>query len=358
MNSVLRAFLATGGQLAVVLLGAVYVLNLGYAFEDSFKPLGQYTFVSRALAGEDSVSDSGRGGNRFTGTWLGAVPIPVPENFMRGIDLQKMDFEETNRSFLWGQWKQGGWWYYYLVAALLKVPLGTWVLGAMAVGCTLPAWARRGYGAGWRSEWTLLLPAMAVFVLVSSQTGFSRYFRYVLPCFPFVYIWISKIGCSVQRKDRWISAMAGVALLWSVASSLYVYPHSLSYFNELAGGPRHGHRYLLDANIDWGQDLGYLKRWLDANPEVALVHLDWLGFIPAKHFGIEVADRPPRRGADDRDGSTVDARRWPEPGWYAISVHRLFDAGDRYRAFQQLQPTAIVGYSIYIYHVECDPQQE
>ncbi len=358
MNSVLRAWLATGGQLAVVLLGAVYVLNLGYGFEGSFKPLGQYTFVSRTLAGEDSVPDGGMGGNRFTGTWLGAVPVPVPENFLRGIDLQKSDFEETKRSFLWGHWKQGGWWYYYLVAALLKVPLGTWVLGAMAVGCTLSAWGGRGYGAGWRSEWTLLLPALAVFVLVSSQTGFSRYFRYVLPCFPFVYIWISKVVCSVQWKDWWIAGLAGAALLWSVGSSLCIYPHSLSYFNELAGGPRHGHRYLLDANIDWGQDLGYLKRWLDANPDVSLVHLDWLGFIPAKHFGIEVADRPPRRGADERSPSTADAGRGPEPGWYAISVHRLFDAGDRYRAFQQRQPTATAGYSIYIYHVKSDPQQE
>jgi hypothetical protein len=357
MHSVLRAWRATGGQLVVVLLGAVYVLNLGYVFEGSFKPLGQYAFVSRTLAGEDSMADGGREGNRFAGTWLEAVPVPVPENFLRGIDVQKRDFEETKRSFLWGQWKQGGWWYYYLAAALLKVPLGTWVLGAMAVGCTLPASGGRGYGAGWRSEWTLLLPALAVLVLVSSQTGFSRYFRYVLPCFPFVYIWISKVGCSVQRKDRWISAMVGLALVWSVASSLCIYPHSLSYFNELAGGPRHGHRYLLDANIDWGQDLGYLKRWLDANPEVALVHLDWLGFIPAKHFGIEVADRPPRRVADGQDTSATGGRRSPEPGWHAISVHRLFDAGARYQPFHDLPPTATAGYSIYIYHVPPDPLQ-
>jgi hypothetical protein len=54
-------------------------------------------------------------------------------------------------------------------------------------------------------------------------------------------------------------------LAWSVGSSLWYYPHSLSYFNELVGGPMGGPKHLLDSNIDWGQDLFYLKDWLDAN---------------------------------------------------------------------------------------------
>jgi hypothetical protein len=58
-------------------------------------------------------------------------------------------------------------------------------------------------------------------------------------------------------------------LLWSIASSLGVYPHSLSYFNELVGGPANGHAHLLDSNIDWGQDLLLLKEWLDAHPEAS-----------------------------------------------------------------------------------------
>ena len=38
----------------------------------------------------------------------------------------------------------------------------------------------------------------------------------------------------------------------AVGSSLAIYPHSLSYFNELAGGPTKGHYHLIDSNIDWG----------------------------------------------------------------------------------------------------------
>ena len=40
------------------------------------------------------------------------------------------------------------------------------------------------------------------------------------------------------------------------------WPDQLAYFNELAGGPSRGHRYLDDSNIDWGQDLKRLKRYV------------------------------------------------------------------------------------------------
>lgn len=50
---------------------------------------------------------------------------------------------------------------------------------------------------------------------------------------------------------------------WLVTSSLWLYPHSLSYFNEVIGGPLNGPRHLLGSNVDWGQDLRYVKWWLD-----------------------------------------------------------------------------------------------
>jgi hypothetical protein len=49
---------------------------------------------------------------------------------------------------------------------------------------------------------------------------------------------------------------------WLVASGLWIYPHSLSYFNEAIGGPLNGPKHLLGSNVDWGQDLRYVKWWL------------------------------------------------------------------------------------------------
>lgn len=355
-------------QMAAILALGVYVINLGYLFEDSFARLGDYTFVSRTLAGKESLVAGGGGGNRFQGTWLAELPVPVPQNYLSGIDLQKRDFEEGKWSYLRGRWKHGGWWYYYLYAALLKVPLGTWTLGLLAIVLTIGVRGRsqsgsctsgseggsNGYWAGWRNEFVLLAPALVVFVLVSSQTGFSRYFRYVLPCFPFVFIWISKVARSMRFKHRVAAWVAGGAFLWSVGSSLWYYPHSMSYFNELAKGPTGGHVHLIDANIDWGQDMWRLKRWLEEHPEAGPLHMASRSLIPAEHFGIDCKRPPGGPQPDvhyaDREADAVG----PLPGWYAMSIHRIHDATENYLYFLRLRPLARAGYSIYIYHITLD----
>jgi hypothetical protein len=60
-------------------------------------------------------------------------------------------------------------------------------------------------------------------------------------------------------------------------SSLAVYPHSISYFNEIASGPRNGGKYLLDSNINWGQDLLNLKKWLKKDPETQNAEIAYFG---------------------------------------------------------------------------------
>ena len=186
--------------------------------------------------------------------------------------------------------------------------------------------------------------------------------RYVLPIFPFVFIWIGRIGPFLDRKHWIITGIAGIALTWSVVSSLLVYPHSLSYFNEFVGGPIGGPKHLIHSNVDWGQDLLFLKKWIDQHPETRPMKLAYFGSFDPKHAGIEYAFTEDVPRADDvRSGH----KRIP-PGWYAISVNFVRGLpfftykGDGTKtslrqnalaAFQELRPVAMAGYSIYIYHV-------
>ncbi len=127
-------------QMGVILLLGLYVLNLGYGFEGSFQRLGEYGFVSETLGGpkdEGQMAYAPQGRNRFEGTWLAHLPVPLPKNYLMGIDLQRWDFERKMWSYLRGEWRLGGWWYYYLYALAIKVPLGTWVLVLLAVGVSL-----------------------------------------------------------------------------------------------------------------------------------------------------------------------------------------------------------------------------
>jgi Dolichyl-phosphate-mannose-protein mannosyltransferase len=245
-------------QMALMLVLALYVVNVGYGFEGSFRQLGQFEFVSRVLSGRDT-GDAGangmRSGNRFRGTCLASVPVPLPANYVMGIDVQRAEFESRKLSYLHGEWRLGGWWYYYLYALAIKVPVGTLILAMAALALRV---CRPGPTGLWLEELVLLATVSGVLILVSSQTGFNHHLRYVLLIFPFAFIWIS--GVAVVMEGSWKARLlVGGATVWAAVSSLCVYPHSLSYFNELVGGPRQGHAYLLESNIDWGQDLLFLK---------------------------------------------------------------------------------------------------
>lgn len=351
-------------QLFGILAIGLFALNLGYSFNGSFTRLGDYTFVSRVLAGEDSIVEDGRGGNRFADSWMSYVPVPLPRDYVEGIDIQKVDFERGLPSYLFGQWSQHGWWYYYIACAAMKVPLGIWLLGLLAIGVKLwqllPVFKRRSVARNVRSDgnWldsaVLLLPAIVLVVFVSSQTGFSRHFRYVLPAFPFLFIWIGSVAQAAVRKPWTIGVCVAGSLAWIMISSLSVYPHSMSYFNELAGGPMGGPRYLLDANIDWGQDVLYLKDWCEKHPEATPISVafrnsysDTLLGLDSRVRNLNVLDAPHARSAQNASPQESG----PRPGWYAMSVHRIHDPTDHYHYFRHFTPIATAGYSIYIYRV-------
>lgn len=369
-------------QLIGILFFALYVLNLGYGFEDSFRRLDQFQFVSRTLGGHDAHETPG---NRFLGTWLGALPAPVPANYLLGIDLQRHEFEVGKWSYLNGEQKMGGWWYYYLYALAVKTPLGTLALFVLATALSARRLFSQGFGA-WRDEFVVLAPAVVVFALVSSQTGFSRYLRYVLPIYPFLFVWMSQVAqwltsglanrhtphalrhTQSEEGDRSAccrklhfgkAALIPFLVVSSVISSLAIYPHSLSYFNELAGGPRGGPAHLLDANIDWGQDVLELKQWYDAHPDSRPFHFSYFGFFDPQIAGLEfkfVPGMPPPESLDARPASEIG----PAPGWHAISVNELYGykhqghETDQYAYLRDVVPAVRIGYSILIYHISLE----
>jgi hypothetical protein len=361
-----RDWRAQGCQAGLSLVLAVAVINAGYLFEGCFHKLGDYPFVSQALTTED---ETGHARNRFAGSWLGAVPVPLPRNFVSGIDVQKRDFERKIWSYLRGEWRRGGWWYYYLYGLAVKWPLGSWLLLFIA-GCS--AVIARTRSSCWRDEVSLVLPGVALFVLVSSQTGFNHHLRYILPALPFAFIWMSRIAeISTPKPSLWLS-LAGASVLWSAGSSLAIYPHSMSYFNELAGGPTNGSAHLVDSNIDWGQDLLYLKQWLDEHPEAQPLGLAYFGYIDPRVAGIEFSLPPAGITAKPPSFSTDLEQPGPQPGWFAVSATLLRGSGylladgkgglphrefGSYTYFLRFRPVATAGYSIFIYHIdrdECD----
>jgi WD40 repeat protein len=320
-----------GLQLLAMLLVGVWSINTWYGFEGSFQRLGDYQFLSRSLGG--SQLEEGQLGNKFAGTWMANLPVPLPRNYVQGIDRQKHHFERPDWSYLAGEWRNKGWWHYYVYAVAVKEPLGTWLLGLLALILCL---ARRSYRTDWRTEWLLIASFCVMLFFISSQRGFNRHLRYALPVFPLAFVWLSRAAVCLEQRSWKIVSIGGAAVVWSVASSLSVCPHFLSYFNELGGGPTGGHAHLLSSNVDWGQDLLYLQRWVEAHPEARPLRLNWhVSAIDPKIVGLQDEELPAR----------------PKPGWYAISVCDIRGRSGRYKYFLQAQPVAWAGYSIPIYHL-------
>lgn len=312
-------------MVAVRMLVGLYVVNLGYGFEGSFTQLREFQFVSDLFA--SSPDHAGHGAaepNRFADTLVGVLPVPLPKNYLVGIDIQQRDFEHYGKpSYLRGEWRDQGWWYYYIYACAIKVPLGLWLLGMLTVAYRLlpislaKGWNNseqrwiQGFGnqrvaASRRDELALLAPPVIILIVVSSKTGFSEHLRYALPIFPFAFIWVSQVagiwcltdagmgvnypsmGRRSARYRVWPSLLVGAVGCWFVASSFWVYPHSLSYFNESVGGPLNGPKHLLGSNVDWGQDFAYLRSYA-ANAPTSVGRASQRVFLTSHASRLEIS---------------------------------------------------------------------
>lgn len=274
------------GMICSILLVSTYVINAGYAFSGSLTTLGSHHFVSDLFSGrgsypgQQSTLPQGNGQlqhNRFAETAFESICVPLPEDYILGADIQQRDFENySHSSFLRGNWQDQGWWYYYIYAGIIKLPIGlllfvTIGLLQLAFGIACRAHHDRAIT---RDELFLLLPPLLLLCIVSSKTGFSEHFRYCLPMLPFLFVFSGRFvslcePCtshhdapphslqSISTRLGWRIIAAPLLLLWIAASSMWIYPHSLSYFNETVGGPLNGSQHLLGSNIDWGQDFLY-----------------------------------------------------------------------------------------------------
>ena len=367
------------GQLLLMIITSLWVINNGYLFEGSFQPVGRFEFFSETLSGQQLTIPLKGSGNRFRDTVLSNIPVPVPRNFVQGIDRVKFEYERGYPSYLRGERKHGGWWYYYLYAMLVKIPVGTLVLlslaGAMAVMNVMGRVVRaksqtmltESTGApgsldspsttGRRGlmrprlldELFLLAPAIVVIFLVSSQTGFNHHLRYVLPAFPFLFVFAGRTALLLQSPTRWIRCVPVLLVLATIASSLSVYPHSLSYFNEPSGGSINGWKHLDYSNVDWGQDLLFAKEWADAHPEAEPLFVQATSYVDPSVLGIN-CHPVQRRSRPPRSSRPASVHDFP-PGWYILGLTQLVNPDSMVHPFLKHEPVDFIGYSMRVYHV-------
>ncbi len=340
------------GHATTILLVSLLLVNECYLWEGTGRRLGAFDFRSKTLSvertreGDPARRPVAPRENRFRGTFLANLPVPLPEHFLLGFDDQMYDVDCGFCKYLRGERRHGpGWWYYYLYALLVKSPLGTLGLGALAA----LLFFRRGYRADLLGEAAILSPIVVFLAAISAETGLNSHLRYVLPIYPFAFVFVGRVGRLSSSRWRVWTILVACALAANAISVLRVHPHYLTYFNEAAGGPLHGMDHLADSNIDWGQGLVALRDWLNENAAGRRIRLAYFGTMFPEVLGIDY-ELPPLDG--------------PAPGLQAVSANYLLgvpfpapngegrqsplglDALIYYRRFE---PIAVPGNSIFVY---------
>jgi 4-amino-4-deoxy-L-arabinose transferase-like glycosyltransferase len=235
-------------------------------------------------------------------------------------------------TYLLGKISQVGFWNYFPVVFVVKSATGL-LLGLAA---TLVARARRakspGTGkppqAGKPGPTWLLIPALVYFACAMAS-NINIGVRHLLPIYAFLFVFLA----ASFARTRWL--LIAVPALIAIESIL-VFPYYLTFFNLPSGGPSHGPRYLVDSNLDWGQDLKHLKAYMDRE-HVSGVCLSYFGSAPPEYYGIQDLGEPLQ----------------PMDCLAAVSATALVGmyTGDNYRWLRSREPIARVGNAIYIFEL-------
>ena len=276
----------------------------------------------------------------------GFIYLPV---YFSGLGSVFTTVTGGTQAFLLGSYSNEGWWYYYPVAMLLKSPVV-----ALLAFAAIPFCYVGGKRAGAVNQHLVLLIPLFMFGAASLVSARNVGLRHVLPLYPILYILAGQTIALIASWPVWRRrVLLGVMGVWLAASTLFIHPAYLAYFNEIGGGPSQGFRLLSDSNVDWGQDFFRLRRFMKEQgvEEILLAHY---GNQDPAYYGITYQYLPGMGHIKAPPAHVMSSDRV----LLAISVMTLqgmfMPDKDVYRWLQERTPMARVGYSIYIYDVSGD----
>jgi hypothetical protein len=153
---------------------------------------------------------------------------------------------------------------------------------------------------------------------------------------------------------------------WFIASSFWIYPHSLSYFNESIGGPLAGAGHLLGSNVDWGQDEQYYLNWTRSRPTQEKVHLAYHGCFDPKSATTDTPWYP-------YPFPSVEGGRFSGPRAYIVSCnfvqghqgamydgsgHKAFFSGDEFAGIRNALFKETVAYTGIVHRFKANKQEQ
>ena len=303
-----------------------------------------------------------------TVVWSSDKPLLRPlAQYSLGLLLVNQRATGGNTTYFFGEVTSTGWHRYFPIVYFIKEPLAWWGLVLLALVAVLNKFSLRLRFSAlthWLkdhfTEFALLL-WLAIYWGISIKSNLNIGVRHLLPTYSFAIILVSGrviqlIKSRVGIVHRLLRITVVVLLIWYAGENFYVYPYYLSYFNETVGGPSGGYRYVVDSNLDWGQDLLRFSQWVKQN-NLQKIELDYFGWADPFYY---LKDRYLWTSSTKyRDLADFKARNQSN-GWLAVSAEFL--QGSRgtpehpqtinYNNWlKPLTPVTVIGHSIFVYHL-------
>ena len=303
-------------------------------------------------------------------SWAAGKPILRPyAQYFLGLFLVFQRASFGNTTYFLGEVSAAGWKNYFPVVYLIKETLVFHILTLIALlYAVFLIRLRRGFNGQIKKalyvikDWLrshfpefAMLSFIGIYWATSLISDLNIGVRHLLPVFPFTMLLVGgtivKLLKAPFLKIKYL--ILGALILWQVFSVLSVYPHFLAYFNEIVGGPNNGYIYTVDSNLDWGQDLKRLQKWVEQK-NIDKIYVDYFGGGDARYY-LKEKYLPWQGNWRPND--------FPKENYLAVSA--TFLQGGRglpvagfnqpwgyYLWLDKYQPIAKIGYSIFVYYIK------
>ena len=352
----------------LVLVVAYLVVGAVYAFHVWHYPIQKQaidtTFILSTFGFKPLVDLS---------VWISSQPIlRAWGHYFLGLLMVLQRSGGGNTTYYLGEVSANGSRSYFPLVYLIKEPLAYVLLTFFALFLALKKFTVYKTSSLLKNNFAEfgMLAIIVVYWIFSIKSNLNIGIRHILPTLPFIYaltarqisFWIK--GGITERISNyhgfwqlfglyWRRIKKGfvvaVLFIWAIISVVSVWPSFLAYFNEIAGGPNSGYKFIVDSNLDWGQDILRLSQFIEKN-NIKEIKMDYFSGAPAEYY-IKTAKIKSFN------------REVPQKGWLAISATILMGAcksdkipcsyGERaYTWLDSYKPVAKIGYSIFVYDIK------
>lgn len=250
----------------------------------------------------------------------------APAYYIKGVIYVILHAENGHTAYLMGMMSKTGWRYYFPVAFILKNS----IFLLLIIGTLFFS---KKYWKNLTQEEKIVWSAFVFYWLLAINSKANLGIRHLMPIYPMLFFLIAAEISKMKNKKVYTFVI--ICTILYCISSLRFFPNYINYFSEIIGNSQNASKYLVDSNLDWGQDLPQIANF-QRNNNIDKIYLEyfWTGEEAIAYYGINY--------------ETINADSINNHGYFVIGASAL-RTDNRFIKFKNSEPYKIIDNSVFIY---------